>query len=235
MAEAMSRVRADLSARPHARSVVVAHAFVAGAAPCDSERDISVGGLAVVPTSLFEGADYVALGHLHGSQVLGETVRYSGSPLPYSFSEADHVKGCWLVDLGPTGVTSTEFVPAPVPRPLARVSGALDDLLRGATYSSAEGCWVQATVTDARSPHAFERLQARFPGLLELRFAPVGDERATPLAVPAPHRAAHEIAADFVREMRGAPADQEELSLLVQACDACPEDPDADPVVVAGR
>jgi exonuclease SbcD len=83
LAEALRRIRADLEARP-SRSVVLAHAFVAGGLPSDSERDISVGGVSVVPTSLFDDISYTALGHLHGRATLTETVRYSGSPLAYS-------------------------------------------------------------------------------------------------------------------------------------------------------
>src|SRR5690348_5811791 len=79
---ALSAVREDMSARPAGtRTVVAAHAFVGGGEPSDSERDISVGGVGAVPAGLFAGVDYVALGHLHGRQRLGETVRYSGSPL----------------------------------------------------------------------------------------------------------------------------------------------------------
>ena len=79
---AMQRVRRDLAARsPGTRSVVLAHAFVAGGEPSESERDISVGGVSRVPVGVFDGVDYVALGHLHGAQVLSERVRYSGSPL----------------------------------------------------------------------------------------------------------------------------------------------------------
>ncbi len=97
----MRRVRADLAGRSGARSLVLAHAFVAGAQPSDSERDISVGGVSIVPTSPSSTAiDYVALGHLHGRHTLTESVRYSGSPLAYSFSEATHRKGSWLVELG---------------------------------------------------------------------------------------------------------------------------------------
>src|SRR5687768_17108637 len=121
---AMSRVGADLGSRPAGtRSVVLAHAFVAGAEPSDSERDISVGGVSRVPTSVFDGVDYAALGHLHGRHTLTDAVRYSGSPLAYSFSEATHRKGSWLVELGRDGLTSCEFVDAPVPRPLARIRG----------------------------------------------------------------------------------------------------------------
>jgi DNA repair protein SbcD/Mre11 len=232
--EAMRRVRADLDTRPGARSVVLAHAFVAGGTASESERDISVGGISVVPTSLFDGVDYAALGHLHGRQVLDDAVRYSGSPLPYSFSEAGHVKGCWLVDLGAAGATAVEFVDAPVPRPLARLAGRFDDLLTDPSHTWAEGAWVQATVTDARTPHAYERLRARFPDLLELRFSPVKGDGSSLVAAPAPHRAAHEIATEFVHEMRGAPATEVENRLLVEACDACQDDPDADPVPAAG-
>ena len=229
--EAMRRVRADLAARPGAtRSVVLAHAFVAGAAPSDSERDISVGGISVVPASAFDGLSYAALGHLHGRQVLTETVRYSGSPLAYSFSETTQVKGCWLIDLGAEGVTAAEFVEAPVPRPLARVHGALDDLLGDPSYAWAEQAWVHATLTDAQRPaRAMERLQSRFPHTLEIAFQPTGERAERHRLAAQPHRPGHEIATDFVREMRGAPATPAERALLVAAFDACGDDADADP------
>ena len=69
----------------------------------DSERDIAVGGIGYVPSALFDGFSYAALGHLHGRQTLADHLRYSGSPLPYSFSEKDHVKGSWLVEVGAAG------------------------------------------------------------------------------------------------------------------------------------
>ena len=127
LAHAMRPVRADLANRPGARSVVLAHAFVAGGVASDSERDISVGGISVVPLDLFAGIDYTALGHLHGRATLTDAVRYSGSPLAYSFSEATHRKGSWLVDLGANGAVTAEFVDAPVPRPLDRLQGTLDE------------------------------------------------------------------------------------------------------------
>jgi exonuclease SbcD len=235
IAEAMRRVRVDLAARSAARSVVLAHAFVAGAAPSDSERDISVGGISIVPASLFDGVSYTALGHLHGRQVLTESVRYSGSPLAYSFSEAAHVKGCWLVDLGPEGLVAAEFVEAPVPRSLARLHGALDDLLGDPSYSWAEQAWVQATLSDEQRPaRAMERLQGRFPHTLEIAFRPSGERAERHRLAAQPHRPGHEIATDFVREMRGAPATTSERALLVAAFDACGDDADADPVPGGG-
>src|SRR3954449_11864245 len=173
VAEAMRRVRADLAARPM-RSVVLAHAFVAGGLSSESERDISVGGVSLVASSLFDEISYPALGHLHGRATLGHGLRYSGSPLAYSFSEAAHTKGCWLVDLGRDGVEAAEFVEAPVPRSLARVRGDLEALLTDPTLAHLEQHWLQVTLTDdVRPAHPMERLRARFPHALVLAFAPV--------------------------------------------------------------
>src|SRR3954452_22400832 len=175
LAEAMRRVRADLTARPM-RSVVLAHAFVAGGLANDSERDISVGGVSVVPSTLFDDISYTALGHLHGRAALGATLRYSGSPLAYSFSESAHTKGCWLVDLGRDGVTGTSFVEAPVPRRLAALAGDLETLLTDPRYDAVADHWLQVTLTDAVRPEQpRERLRSRFPHTLVLAFAPSSD------------------------------------------------------------
>jgi DNA repair protein SbcD/Mre11 len=236
--EAMRRVRADLAGRsPGTRSVVLAHAFVGGrrteTVPSDSERDISVGGVSLVPTDVFDGVTYTALGHLHGRHVLEEAVRYSGSPLAYSFSEAGHTKGSWLVELGADGVEAAELVEAPVPRRLARLTGRLDDLLEDPAHTAAEDAWVQATLTDRERPaQAMERLRRRFPHALVLSFEPEGGAaRTAPAARPQPGRGDHEVAADFVAEVRGRAATPEEAALLRDACDGCLADPDLEQVV----
>ena len=207
LAAAMQAVRGDVAGRPAGtRVVVTAHAFVAGvaAARSDSERDISVGGSALAAASVFEGVHYAALGHLHQfQQPVPNRVVYSGSPLAYSFSEAGHVKGSWLVDLGADGVTSSTFVEAPVVRPLARLSGTLQDLLTDVGHTAHEGAWVQATLTDQVRPvQAMERLRARFPHTLALHFAPVGD-RPTGTRAATFGRSAHGVARDFVTHVRG--------------------------------
>lgn len=231
LTEAMRRVRRDLAARPGVRSVVLAHAFVAGAAPSDSERDISVGGVARVPVSVFDGADYVALGHLHGRQVLADHVRYSGSPLAYSFSEAGHRKGSWLVDLDARGDVAAEFVEAPVPRPLARLRGTLESLLADPSLAEHEGSWVEATLTDtARPADAMERLRRRFPHTLVLSFTStritLGSLRPTDTHV----RRDHDVVYEFMVEMRGEEPSHEEVTVLYQAVDECCDD-DADTLV----
>ncbi len=233
MNEAARRIRADLATRPGTRSVVLAHAFVAGGQPTDSERDISVGGVSLVSAATFDDFDYVALGHLHGRQTISERIRYSGSPLAYSFSEADQVKGSWLVDLGADGAAGATFVEAPVPRRLARLTGTLESLLDDPANSAAEHAWVQATLTDAVRPaEAMKRLQARFPHTVALLFAPEGGE-ADHARVPVEGRSDHAVAVDFVTAVRGQPPSAAESVLLQSACDACSHDPDADTVVTA--
>ncbi|MEU4106473.1 exonuclease SbcCD subunit D [Streptomyces tanashiensis] len=222
---AMDRVRTDLAGRPAGtRSVVLAHAFVAGGAPSDSERDITVGGVAAVPTGIFDGVDYVALGHLHGSQVLTPRVRYSGSPLAYSFSEAGHRKTMWLIDLGEDGsITGDVRLDCPVPRPLARVRGRLDDLLADPALAPHEQSWVEATLTDpVRPAEPMARLTERFPHTLNLVFDPerTGDDPGASYAQRLRDRSDQQIAEDFVAHVRGGAAlDGDERAVLHGAFD----------------
>ena len=232
LGEAMRRVRADLAQRPEpARSVVMAHAFVAGvrpASPSDSERDLSVGGVQVVPAAVFDAIDYVALGHLHGPATLSAHVRYSGSPLAYSFSEAAHTKGCWLVDLDAGGLAHAEHVPAPVPRALVRLRGHLEDLLHDPVHDSAEPAWVQAVLTDPVRPRrAKPRLEERFPHVLSIGFEPEG---ARPAVLPAARTGAgvgdHQVALDFVRDVTGREVVEPEAALLREALEQVGHDRD---------
>ncbi|MFI9356075.1 exonuclease SbcCD subunit D [Streptomyces lydicus] len=221
---AMDRVRADLADRPAGtRSVVLAHAFVTGGTASDSERDITVGGVASVPAGVFDGVDYAALGHLHGCQTLTERVRYSGSPLAYSFSEADHRKTSWLVELDETGAVHAERVDAPVPRALARIRGPLEQLLDDPALARHEESWVEATLTDAARPHEpMARLVKRYPHILSLVFDP-DEGPARSLASYAQRlrgRSDQEIAEDFVEHVRsGRAADERERAELRSAID----------------
>ena len=154
-------------------SVVMAHAFVTGAVSSDSERDISVGGVSAVPPSVFDGAHYVALGHLHGAQAVTERVRYSGSPYAMSFGEHAQTKGSLLVEVDEGGLVSTELVAAPVDRPLQVLRGDLDELLADPALVGAERAYCQATLTDPVRPlGAMDRLRQRFPHTLVLGFEP---------------------------------------------------------------
>ncbi|MGH8904843.1 MAG: exonuclease SbcCD subunit D [Egibacteraceae bacterium] len=217
---ALDRARADAASRPASRTVAVAHAFAAGGRPSDSERTLTVGGSALVPLRCFDGFDYVALGHLHGRQVFGEgRVRYSGSPVSYSFSERDQRKSVEIIDLAPDGTVRAEPAPLPEGRRLAAVRGAFDDLLASPAHAHAEGCWVQATVTDPILPRdAMARLRQRFAHAVVLLHEPpaTGDpqpsyrERTRGLDDL-------DLACRFVTEMTAAPPTSAERRDLVAA------------------
>lgn len=176
---AMDRIRADLAARPvGSRSVVLAHAFVVGAEATGSERSISVGGVETVSASAFDGVDYVALGHLHSPQILRENVRYSGSPLPYSFGERTHRKAVMVVDINEGGVAGIEQVDLPVVRALSQITGTVEELLSAEQYTPMEADYVSAKLTDAQRPvDAMRALQVRFPHAVHLEWQrPEGNE-----------------------------------------------------------
>ena len=224
LAAAMDRVRADLATRARGtRSVVLAHAFVTGGEASDSERDITVGGVASVPAGVFDGVDYAALGHLHGCQTITERVRYSGSPLPYSFSETDHRKTMWLVDLDADGFAGAERIDCPVPRALARIRGTLGDLLADPGLARHEEAWVEVTLTDpVRPADPMARLTERFPHTLSLVFDPerAPDDPDVSYARRLAGRSDQQIAEDFVGHVRGAGPDEREQAVLRDAFDA---------------
>ncbi|MFJ5632028.1 exonuclease SbcCD subunit D [Streptomyces goshikiensis] len=218
---AMDRIRADLATRPPGtRSVVLAHAFVTGGQASDSERDITVGGVEAVPASVFDGVDYAALGHLHGCQTINERVRYSGSPLAYSFSETDHRKTMWLIELGARGeIAAADRIDTPVPRALARLRGPLEDLLDDPALAGHEDRWVEATLTDPVRPEdPMARLAARFPHVLSLAFDPEGREEdsGASYAQRLKGRSDQEIAEDFVAHVRGGGAPSEAERAVLQ-------------------
>jgi len=165
MAAMLTRVRAAAVAGEH--QVVVAHAFVTGGKPSESERPLSVGGTAQVGSSLFGGFDYVALGHLHRPQSLaGSTIRYSGSLLKYSFDEHDHHKSVTLVEIGESGRLATQEYELPFRRDVRKISGYLGDLLSSPPADGRDDyVWVDLLdELPARSP--LERLRAVYPNVM---------------------------------------------------------------------
>ena len=226
LGHAVACIRADAEARGIQRRVVMAHGWVTGGAASESERDITVGGVGQVPAELFAPFSYVALGHLHGQQAVAPHLRYSGSPLPYSFSEAAHRKGSWLVELDARGTARVEQVPAPVHRRLSVLRGQLADLLGSAAYTGYEDDFVSVTLTDPRRPEgAMDALRARFRHVLVLAHEPEG---AVPDGRGYRARTAGRddlsIAAEFVRHVSNSPPTAGEERLLAQAFEAVRSD-----------
>jgi len=201
---AMRQVRGDLAERG-GRSVVLSHCFAAGVAASDVERDISAGGLDLVPVTVFDGPDYVALGHIHGRARLSDRVRYSGAPLHYSFAEADKPRGGWLVELDADGLSGVEWVDLPVPRRLSVLTGDLAALTHDDAFAGAEDDWVAAVLTDRLRPlDGMRALQKRFGHCVALEHRPEVTQAAevSTYAERVKHRSDPEIVAGFLEFVR---------------------------------
>jgi exonuclease SbcD len=222
LGHAVRCIKADADTRGVRRRVVMAHGWVTGGAASESERDITVGGVGQVPADTFAGFSYVALGHLHGQQTLAPHLRYSGSPLPYSFSEATHRKGSWLVELDANGANRAERVPAPTYRQLSLLRGRLADLLGSPAYTPFQQDFVSVTLTDPSRPEGpMDVLRTRFPHILVLTFEPEGavpDARCYRARVAG--RDDLSVAEEFVQHVRNAPATDGERRLLTDAFEA---------------
>ena len=218
LGEAMRRIRADLASRD-SRSVVLAHAFVTGGAPSESERTIAVGGVQDVSMQVFAGIDYVALGHLHGPQTLAENLRYSGSPLAYSFSEARHRKSVWLVELDAGGLVGVERRELPVPRQLAVVSGTLASVLEDPAHTPLEDHFLSVVLTDQVRPmDALRQLQKRFEHAVHVEWRPEqGLQHDMTYAERVRGRSDEEVACCFVSDARGSEPSAGEMALLREA------------------
>ncbi len=215
------------------RSVVMAHGFVRGVAvPQESprsERALYLGGSGAVPVTHFDGFSYVALGHLHRPQWVGDDrrVRYSGSLLRYAFEESDDPRTLSVVTLDADGRCALEEEALHPRRDLARIHGDLETLLRDPALEEYTSRYVQAVVTDhPMPPQAMERLRARFPHLLEFRQTRMErDPLAVVAAIPDERRGPAEVFDDFFRlHGPGAPT-QEDRAVFREALVSTAETP----------
>ena len=150
------------------RTIAMSHAFVVGGSTSDSERNLTIGGTGAVPASLFDDFGYVALGHLHRPQELGDgRLVYSGTPMPYSFSE-EHEKSVRILDIDNRGITPTT-IPSDVYRPVTTITGTIEELITSPEFKTHTESFIRARVTDSNfQVGAMDRLRARFPHILEM-------------------------------------------------------------------
>ena len=192
------------------RHILLAHVFATGGAPSESEQ-ITVGTVDAVPLSLFKPFDYVALGHLHRPQALGDKVRYAGSPLCYSFSEITEPKSVSVIETGESVRVRT--LPLYPIHEMREVKGTLEQLL-SMPYSED---YIRAVVTDEDAPpDARITLQAIFPNMM--RFAVQNSRTAHEMDIdPAESvslRDPLELFTEFYEQQNGTPPDEARLALM---------------------
>lgn len=165
--EAVARIRRHMD--PERLNVLVAHCFATGGEVSDSERTL-VGTAIQIETRTFEGFDYVALGHLHRPQGLGPRIRYSGTPLAYSFSEAGQSKSMAAITLVKGAEPQVELLPVSPLRPMVNLKGTLEELLEEERFAGLGEAYVRVTLTKpAGISQPVARLRSRFPLLLDFQ------------------------------------------------------------------
>jgi exonuclease SbcD len=230
---AMDQVRTQIKQRAEKgrRSVVISHTFAAGAEKesSDSERSITrdplvAGGIDNVPVTSFKGADYVALGHIHGRSELAHNIRYSGAVVHYSFKEAGKARGGWLVDLEPGKDAAVEWVDFPIFRNLIEIKGSFAEIMTKAEYDKYVDHYVRVVYTDnTRELDAMRKLKERFPYCAEVIFEPanVAEENTSSYRDRIKGKTDVEIMSAFLVDVRnGEGPSNEELKILKDALDA---------------
>ena len=198
------------------RNVLITHQFVTGAERSESE-EVSVGGADNVEASVFEGIDYVALGHIHGPQNIGsERIRYCGTPLKYSFSEAKHVKSVTVAELREKGILELRTVPLVPKRDLRELRGSYMELTARSNYEGTDTeDYLHITLTDEEDiPDVTAKLRVIYPNLMKLDYdnlrtrsrttvgAAEDVERKTPL----------ELFGELYEKQNGAPMTEEQAA-----------------------
>jgi exonuclease SbcD len=210
----------DASAPSPSRKILIAHTLVVGAQQSDSERPLTVSGSGGVQAARFASFDYVALGHLHRAQTIErDSLRYSGSLLKYSFSEAGQMKSVSVVDMGSTGRCQVETIPLSPRRDVRCLEGSLPEILAGPRLGESRDDYLKITVRD-EGPilDLAGKVRQVYPNVLAV-------ERP-PLAAPAGRaatstelrgRSDDELFAAFFSEVSGRQLGAEELAVYHEA------------------
>ncbi len=230
VAAALRRVRADLELRREAGdqrpAIVMLHEFLTGGAPSDSERVIEVGGVGCVPAALLDtlggeeqidlGVVYAALGHLHRPQSISGArmpLRYSGSPIAYSFSEAGVDKSVVLLDVHGDSC-EIELVPIPVHRPLALLRGTMEDLLADPDPALVNAYCSISVTDDARPQQMVSRIREVYPHALVILHESTIRSSIPSGAPGVRSRAPQEVTLDFFAAVGGRELDAREAQIV---------------------
>jgi exonuclease SbcD len=179
--EATDRIRMQMNT--DIRNICLSHAFVIGEnlpETSESERQLSaVGGAEYVPANVYEGFDYVALGHLHRPQHIGaDHIRYAGSLLKYSFSEVMHQKSVSIITLGEKGDVAIQLKPLLPLRDMRHIEGSLEELCQGTRANTDD--YIHVTLTDSGALYEpLKKLRAYYPNILQLERQNFSTKEAT--------------------------------------------------------
>ena len=219
----------EMSIDTAARNVLIAHQFVTGAERSESE-ELSVGGLDNVDAAAFEGFDYVALGHIHGPQNIGSPrIRYCGTPLKYSFSEAQHEKSVTVAELGAKGDLAVRTLPLKPKRDLVELSGCYEDVMHKSFYEGTnwQEDYVRITLTDEEEiPEAMGRLRAVYHNLMKMGYDNTRTRRNVQIEAVADveKKTPLELFAELYEKQNGRAPDEEQQKLLRELIETIWED-----------
>lgn len=216
--DAVRAVLEEADLDPAKRNILVAHQFVAGAVQCESE-EVSIGGLDQVDVSVFDGFEYVALGHLHRPQsVTRETVRYCGTPLKYSFSEVHDQKSVTIVELKEKGETAIKTVPLTPLRDMKELKGTYLQLTSRPFYETQErDYYFHITLTDEEDVmDAVGKLRMIYPNLMKLDYdnVRVRTQMQYEEMEAVEQKRPDEVVAEFYQVVNGRPLSDEQSKLV---------------------
>ena len=200
------------------RNILVAHQFVTGAGRCDSE-EVSVGGLDNVDASVFDDFDYVALGHIHSPQSVGrETVRYCGTPLKYSFSEAEQEKSVTVLEMGEKGDVVLSTVPLVPLRDMRKIRGSYGEVMSRSFYQDMNTeDYVQITLTDEEDiPDGLQKLRTVYPNLMQVAYdnSRTRQDRTVEAAEQAERKSELELFGEFFELQNNQPMSAEQAAYM---------------------
>lgn len=202
---------------PACRSVVMAHAFVVGGMASESERPLSVGGTGAVGADVFDGIDFVALGHLHRPQAMADgRINYAGSLLKYSFAEAEHEKSVSIIEIEADGTARNTRIALPPRRDLRILTGSLAEIIGRADNDPGRNDYVLARISDTGAIlDAMSKLRSAYPNALSIE-RPQLTGAATGIGAGTDHRkvGTEELFGTFYREMTGLDLDAAATQLL---------------------
>lgn len=205
-----------------AASILMAHCFASGSQSSESERDIAVGGIETVDFEVFRDFSYVGLGHLHGRQKLTDSIRYSGSPLAFSFSEENHRKGGWVLEISEKGIESVNEIIWKTHLELKTLRGKIDDLCQSEEFTAYESSICRIYITDDVRPlGALERLRARFATVAELYFEPENrtqEPRQSYAQRVSQDMNTQQVCENFFEHVRGVALEEAEEEYLESVC-----------------